>query len=663
MATALYELLQQPLSGLLRLLPPDTPLLCLQGAALVGLLAAVLLVCRRHGLPLRQRSLALGLAVGSAGYVIGAMVSNYGESEVRPTLVIDFLYLGAYLGGWRGGLLSFAMVELARWQYGGIMHLGAALADGSIHVLCGWVLRLLIDPRALLHLQAHTVLWVWAGRLLSTALGAWVGMVLSDTPFETLVLLWQGRAAVLPISLLVIYCTLLLLATDAQIDAQQAREHALLRRDPVSGLANRRALSECVQAHWRLEPSRAACLVVVELGNLSDFLSRHGHERAWQLWKSGGLEQGGALLREVLAALRDYRPTPFQYSDFSLALFLEGVALAELEDRGELEAALRRCEVGLSRAWPGYRAAVRCAVVDLAPAHEAPAPHLPYREITLALNSLPRGVAYFNSLMRQDQALDAFIESQINRWADPRTVPIWLQPKLHLANGQVGGAEALLRLNEPEGRSVSPMRVITVARRCGRLAEVEWATVAATAHLLQGLANRLPGVSMAVNVSAESLRIPGFAQQVQALLAQCRVPSALLRLELVEWSDLVDDPLVQANLAQLTALGVPLSIDDFGTGYSNLLLLTRFSFSEVKIDRSLVISLGELKSLVVVQHIVELAHRCGATVVAEGVETTAMATQVRDLGVDMGQGYLFSRALPPEEFLAYCRRPRLVLPV
>ena len=147
------------------------------------------------------------------------------------------------------------------------------------------------------------------------------------------------------------------------------------------------------------------------------------------------------------------------------------------------------------------------------------------------------------------------------------------------------------------------------------------------------------------------------------MLAQCRVPSALLRLELVEWSDLVDDPLVQANLAQLTALGVPLSIDDFGTGYSNLLLLTRFSFSEVKIVRSLVISLGELKSLVVVQHIVELAHRCGATVVAEGVETTAMATQVRDLGVDMGQGYLFSRALPPEEFLAYCRRPRLVLPV
>jgi len=663
MATAPYELLQLSLSDVLSLLPPDLPLLCLQCAALVGLLAAVLLVCRRHGLQIRQRSLALGLAVGGAGYVIGALVANYGESAVRPTLVIDFLYLGAYLGGWRGGLLSFALVELARWQYGGIMHLGAALADGSIHVLSGWVLRLLIDPRALPNLNAGTVLGVWGGRLLSTGLGAWVGTALSDTPWETLVQLLQARATMLPLSLLVIYCTLLLLATDAQIDAQQAREHALLRRDPVSGLPNRRALSECVQAHWRHEPTPAACLVVLDLGNLSDFLSRHGHEQAWRLWQSGGLEQGGALLREVLAVLRAYRPTPFQYSDFSLALFLEGVALAELEERGELESALRRYEVALSRAWPGYRAAVRCAVVDLAPAHEAPAPHLPYREITLALNSLPRGVAYFNGLMRQDRALDAFIESQINQWADPRMVPIWLQPKLHLASAQVGGGEALLRLSDPEGRPVSPMRVISVARRDGRLADLEWATVAATVLLLQGQASRLPGVSLAVNVSAESLRMSGFAQQVQALLAQCRVPPALLRLELVEWSDLVYDPLVQANLAQLTTLGVPLSIDDFGTGYSNLLLLTRFSFSEVKIDRSLVQSLGEIKSLVVVQHLVELAHRCGATVVAEGVETPAMAAQVRDLGVDMGQGYLFSRALPPEAFVAYCCRPRLVVPV
>jgi len=551
-------------------------------------------------------------------------------------------------------------VEGARWQFGGILHPLSALVDGGIHVLSGLLMRRLIDPRALQQVSAAAVLWVWSGRGLSTVLGTWVGLQFSAAPMASVMQILSSRLSILPVSLLIIYVALMLLCTDAQIDAQLAREHELLRRDPVSGLPNRRALNEFAQHHWRQEPSSAACLVVLELGNLTDFLSRYGHEQACLIWQSGGQGQGEVLLRDVRRALRGYHPKPFQYSDFSLALFLDGVGLSELEQRGELGPALLRCEQSMGQAWPGYRAAVRCAVVDLSHVPGESLPNLPYREITLALNSVPRGVAYFNGLMRQDQALDAFIESQMNRWADPHAVPIWLQPKLHLASAQVTGAEALLRLSDADDRPVSPMRVIAVARRFGRLAEVEWATLAATVHLLQGLASRLPGVSLAVNVSAESLRIPGFAQQVQTLLAQCHVSPGLMCLELVEWSDLVDDPLVQENLAQLTALGLPLSIDDFGTGYSNLLLLTRFSFSEVKIDRSLVCSLGELKSLVVVEHIVELAHRCGATVVAEGVESAAVAAQVLGLGVDTAQGYLFSRALPPDVFVAYCRRPRRV---
>lgn len=661
MAAGLDELLRRSVSDILRVLPPDLELLCLQGAALVGLLAASLLVGRRYQLPMRRSGALAGLTMGVAGYVIGALVADYGESGFRPTLVIDFLYLGGYLGGPVGGVFSFVLVEGARWQYGGILHPLSALVDGGIHVLSGLVMRRLIDPRSLHQVTALTVLGVWGGRGISTLLGTWVGLQFSGAPMSAVLQILSSRVSILPVTLLIIYLTLLLLTTDAQIDAQLAREHELLRRDPVSGLPNRRALNEFAQRHWRLQPPPAACLVVLELGNLNDFLARYGHEQACLIWQSGGQGQGEVLLQDVRRVLQAYRPRSFQYSDFSLALFLDGVGLAELEQRGELEPALRRCEQSLSQAWPGLRAVVRCAVVDLSRTPDDALPNLPYREITLALNSVPRGVAYFNDLMQQDQALDAFIESQMNRWADPRTVPIWLQPKLHLASAQVSGAEALLRLNDPEGRPVSPMRVIAVARRCGRLGELEWATVAATAYLLQHLASRLPGLSVAVNVSAESLRLPGFAQRVQVLLAQCGLAPGLLRLELVEWSDLVDDPRVQAHLAQLTVLGVPLSIDDFGTGYSNLLLLTRFSFSEVKIDRSLVTSLSELKSLVVVEHIVELAHRCGAVVVAEGVETIAVATQVRDLGVDVGQGYLFSRALPPAEFEAYCRRPRPVL--
>ncbi|MDD0810858.1 EAL domain-containing protein [Curvibacter sp. RS43] len=658
MALGLVDLMFESLKRL----APDTPLLCLQGAALVGLLAAVLLVSRRLNLKLRERSLAMGVAVGLTGYVVGALASTYGEGVVRPTLVIDFLFLGAFLGGRVGGLACFALVELARWQFAGILHPWAALADGSVHVMAGWLMRHVLDPQALLPLRLRTVFWVWAVRLASTVVGALVGALISDSADEVLISVWRGRATVLPISFIIIYSLLQLLSNDAQIDAQQAREQEALRLDPVSGLANRRALNEFMVQSWQGTAERPACLAVLELGNVRDFLSRYGHEQACQQWRASGLEQGGALLQEVLGRLRVYRPWAFQYSDFSLGLFLDGVSLPHLEASRELEPVLLRCEQGLAEAWPGFRPVLRCAVVELASPSQTEGLTVPYREITMALNSLFAGVAYFNGLMQRDTALDAFIESQLGFWSDPARMPIWLQPKLNLVSGQVMGAEALLRLNDPQERPIAPMRVISALRRCGRLFEFEWASVTAVVHLLRRFGRGLPGVSMAVNVSAESLRRQGFSEAVWRLLAQCQVPPDQLRLEIVEWSELVNDPQVRDNLQDLSARGVPLSIDDFGTGYSNLLLLTRFPFSEVKIDQTLVNSLDDLKSLAVVEHIVELAHRCQASVVAEGVETPSLAAQVRSLGADMGQGYLFSQALPPDEFLAYCQRPPEVLP-
>lgn len=652
-------------------LPTDVPLLCLQGAALVGLLAAVLLLCRRHGWRIRLHSTWLGLLIGMTGYLIGALVSDYGEQELRPTLVVDFLYLGAYLGGVRGGLISFVLVEVGRWQFGGLLHPVTALSDGAIHLMMGWALRALIPPLQLEQLSLSVVLLVWGGRAVSTLLaslvGAWTSLwVAPHIDLDLVLRLLQSRILVLALSWLIIHAVLLLLANDAQIDAQQAREHQMQRRDQITGLPNRLALTEAVQAAWLRAAGPPLCLVVLELGNMQEFLLRHGPEAASQLWQPRQDDQGGALPREALTGLWKLHPRPFQYGDLALALLLEGLELQALERSRQVEAMLQRCQTSLARSWPDFQFEIRCAVVDLA--REAPAQaqrlgHLPYGAITMALNSVSRGVAYFNDLMRRDQRLDAFVESQMQRWSQEPEVPLWLQAKVHLSTGRVTGAEALLRLPDHEGRLVSPMRVIATLRRIGRLADFEWATLVAVVHLLQRHANQLPGVSMAVNLSAESLRSTGFANRVRALLARCQVPAALLRLELVEWSELINDPKVCGNLTQLSRDGVPLSIDDFGTGYSNLFLLTRYAFSEVKIDRCLVSGMADPKSRAVVEHIVELSHRCEAVVVAEGLETPAQAREVQALGVDVGQGYYFSRALPPDDFVTYCLRPRPVQPV
>ena len=94
-------------------------------------------------------------------------------------------------------------------------------------------------------------------------------------------------------------------------------------------------------------------------------------------------------------------------------------------------------------------------------------------------------------------------------------------------------------------------------------------------------------------------------------------------------------------------------MDDFGAGYSTLILLSQLAIAEVKIEQALIATLSDAKSQSIVRFIVEVAHRCGAIVVAEGTETLAQEQKLRALGVDVGQGYLYSAALPADEFLRF----------
>ena len=177
------------------------------------------------------------------------------------------------------------------------------------------------------------------------------------------------------------------------------------------------------------------------------------------------------------------------------------------------------------------------------------------------------------------------------------------------------------------------MRVISLLRRQGRLADLEWATLQSAVHFLQFCRQDGASLTIAVNVSAESLRLPGFGLRLHELLQLHDIPGAMLRLEIVEWTEIVERDVVDANIAQLLAAGVTLSLDDFGAGYSTLILLSQLAIAEVKIEQALIATLSDAKSQSIVRFIVEVAHRCGAIVVAEGTETLAQEQHLRALGV------------------------------
>ncbi|GAB4396551.1 MAG: hypothetical protein OHK0048_01680 [Rhodoferax sp.] len=223
---------------------------------------------------------------------------------------------------------------------------------------------------------------------------------------------------------------------------------------------------------------------------------------------------------------------------------------------------------------------------------------------------------------------------------------MWLQPKLSLRDGSPVGAEALVRWQHPQRGYVSPAEFVPFAEQTGAVTLItQWMLEQATAMLAQW-AHSHPHWSLSVNVSTRDLQDPGFAERVQALLAQHTFEPAQLRLEIVESGLMQDAQASIALLHRLRDLGLRLSIDDFGTGYSSLAYLQQLPVSELKIDRSFVDRLDQQpRNQRLVKTMIAMGHDLGLLVTAEGVERVEERDVLAALGCDVMQGYLGGRPL------------------
>ena len=168
----------------------------------------------------------------------------------------------------------------------------------------------------------------------------------------------------------------------------------------------------------------------------------------------------------------------------------------------------------------------------------------------------------------------------------------------------------------------------------------------ALAQLATWRAHAHPWVDCAisVNLDAQQLGDPDFCLVVEDSLRTSGIEADALWFEITETALLTDVGAVTVALRELRSLGVHLSVDDFGTGYSSLTYLKKFPVEAIKIDRSFVNGLGiEVDDSSIVEAVAHLGHSLGLQVVAEGVETPLQLTQLRELGADQGQGYLFAR--------------------
>ena len=226
------------------------------------------------------------------------------------------------------------------------------------------------------------------------------------------------------------------------------------------------------------------------------------------------------------------------------------------------------------------------------------------------------------------------------------------QPKVDLATGTLIACEALIRWNHPTRGLISPGVFIPIAEQSQLIGPIgDWALRRACQHLRDWRDAGLEPVRVAVNVSVVQFQMGDFASRVQTALEQSGVEPEELALEVTESVFERESEVLLEQMCVLRDMGVWLSLDDFGTGYSSLRYLQRYPFNEIKIDQSFVFSLLEDPfSRNIVETVMMLAKALSAEVIAEGIESAAVAETLLAMGCRSGQGYFYSMPLEAEDF-------------
>ncbi len=436
----------------------------------------------------------------------------------------------------------------------------------------------------------------------------------------------------------------------------QSRLDYLARHDTLTGLPNRAALIEAIDRQMNDDdPSRASlALLYVDLDrfkNVNDAL---------------GQDWGDRVLLAVVERLRAHLPAQALLGRPESDEFM--VMLPALRSPADA-AALAEAMLG-ALATPlrveHYEVAIgACIGIVLHPQHGRQVDDL-VKFANIAMHrAKERGRGRFqvySEAMSAEIAERLSLEAQIRAALARGEFELHYQPKVHLASGRVVGAEALIRWPHPRHGAIAPGRFVPVAEESGLIAEIgRWVMGEAAAQAARWHAEGVGVGHVAVNIAGPQVWRGDFLDHIESLLRRHRLDPALLQVEITETLIMREgtrDETV-SRLEALRDLGLKLAIDDFGTGYSSLARLKRLPVASLKIDQSFVRGVvDDPNDAAIVRAIIAMARTLGLVTVAEGVETAAQREWLRREGCDLGQGYLFGRALPADAFARLVRDGR-----
>lgn len=425
--------------------------------------------------------------------------------------------------------------------------------------------------------------------------------------------------------------------TDAQ--ERHADEMRQARVDPMTGLPNRLALNEEIEA--RIHRDTDFAMMLVDLNRFKEVNDTLGHEAGDQL-----LVVLGERLRAAIGP--DDHLARMGGDEFSI--LVEGAnSWADVE---ELEAAIAgACSEPIDIR--GVSLAVS-ASTGIAFARTDTDRATLLRHADIAMYAAKRGAQsyrVFDATLEHTSTLRLSLTGALPNALRAGEIELFFQPKFDLRNRELVGAEGLVRWRHPEFGLLTPDAFLDVALLSESAADIVRTTVDQAVRMIRRTIDHGRPLPIAVNLAIASIRDLDFSSTLFDTLERHDVPAELLTIEITE-ND-IDHPSddVVGMLNSISTGGVTISIDDFGTGHSSLERLRTLHADEVKIDRMFIKSIAdEGRDRKIVQTIIDLADRFDIDVVAEGVETERQAELLRSMGCATAQGYLFEAAMEPERF-------------
>jgi EAL domain-containing protein (putative c-di-GMP-specific phosphodiesterase class I) len=232
---------------------------------------------------------------------------------------------------------------------------------------------------------------------------------------------------------------------------------------------------------------------------------------------------------------------------------------------------------------------------------------------------------------------------------------VWYQPKINLLDNTVAGAEALVRWRDPLQGLIFPGEFIPLAENTGLIIQIGEQVIEMVCRDIRRWADLqiVHGV-IAINVAPLQIDRSDFVETLKSALRAFDLPAHVLEVEVTESLMMASPEHSREVLATLQGLGVTTSIDDFGTGYSSLAYLKLLPIDHLKIDRSFISDLpNDSRDVAITKTIVELGHALGFKIIAEGVETEAQHSFLKQTGCDQAQGYLYGRPMPAADYEAW----------